>query len=45
MPAAPQEVRTVGSEALDGAPADHFAWMKKPSGIAREVAIAIIKNQ
>jgi predicted alpha/beta hydrolase len=45
MPAAPQEAELVGPEALDGAPADHFAWMKKPSGIARKIASGIIQNQ
>jgi predicted alpha/beta hydrolase len=45
MPVAPQEAGLVGSETLEGAPADHFAWMKTPTGIARQIAIGIVENQ
>jgi len=45
MPVAPQDAGLVGPEALDGVPADHFAWMKKPSGVARVVAVKIVENQ
>lgn len=45
MPAASQEGGLIGPEALEGAPADHFAWMKKPAAIAQEVATKILQHQ
>ncbi|WP_395681871.1 alpha/beta fold hydrolase [Dokdonella sp.] len=45
MPAAPQEALVVGAQDLDGAPADHFGWMKKPSMIAQTVATKITEFQ
>jgi len=45
MPAAPQETSLIGQDALGGAPADHFAWMKMPLGIAIDIAGKIIHKQ
>lgn len=41
MPDAPREVHVVDAEALAGQPADHFAWMKEPSAIARRMVQAM----
>ncbi len=38
MPDAPREVSVVVPDDLDGAPADHFAWMKAPGAIAGRIA-------
>jgi predicted alpha/beta hydrolase len=38
MPEAQQRIEVIGPEALAGAPADHFAWMKSPTDIARRLA-------
>lgn len=38
MPEAPRRVEVIAPEDIAGAPADHFAWMKVPTDIARRVA-------
>jgi predicted alpha/beta hydrolase len=38
MPEAHQRNDVIGPDELAGAPADHFAWMKAPTDIARRIA-------
>ena len=38
MPEAPRRVDVIAPEDIEGTPADHFAWMKVPTDIARRVA-------
>jgi len=38
MPEAPRHTDVIGPDSLDGARADHFAWMKAPAEIARRLA-------
>jgi predicted alpha/beta hydrolase len=38
MPKSPRRIEKIGPDDLGGAPADHFAWMKSPSALARPIA-------
>jgi predicted alpha/beta hydrolase len=38
MPDAPRQIDVIAPADIAGAPADHFAWMKVPAGVARRIA-------
>jgi predicted alpha/beta hydrolase len=44
MPEAPRRIHVMGPAELDGQVADHFAWMKAPSAIARRIAEGMPPN-
>ncbi|MEO5624576.1 MAG: alpha/beta fold hydrolase [Dokdonella sp.] len=44
MPRSPRRIELIGSNELGEVPADHFAWMKSPSALARPIAAYLTTN-